>query len=123
MKTFQEIFENWEKTSNPRYSPKESDKEADESKSLKKEELPVIDLHGLTEKDALRKLSDFIDANKKKSGIKIKIIHGAGYHSKDNKPVLKRAVKNYLDYSDSIKYHRPGRTGEGNHGVTIAIIR
>lgn len=123
MKTFQEILEKWEETNKPQYSPKESDNELTGSKSVKKEELPVIDLHGLTEKEAIKKLADFIEANKKKSGTKIKIIHGAGFHSKDNRPILKGAVKNYLDYSDSIKYHRPGRVGEGNHGVTIAIIR
>ncbi len=123
MKSFEDIFTKWEKNNTTHYSTKETDLDTHTNVNQKSKEDLVIDLHGLTENEAISALRSFITTVKKGSNRKIRIIHGAGHHSKDNKPILKQAVRSYLEFCDSVTYFRPGRIGEGSHGVTIAIIK
>lgn len=81
-----------------------------------------LDLHGLTVKEALTSLEQFITRCRKERIRKILIIHGKGLHS-ENGPVLKEEILKYLRSNSSIgEIGTPGRA-EGGSGASWAIIR
>ncbi len=131
MKNFKDIFEKWEKENNFNYEKILKDKNDDfeelqESFSIKKKTTAKdvsIDLHGLTRYDAIAKLDALLGKHKNASDVKICIIHGAGIHSKENEPVLKKVVNQYLKNNPFVRYFRPGRNNEGGCGVTIAFLK
>ena len=89
----------------------------------KSSKLVSIDLHGLTRFAAIAKIDELLFKYKKASDVKICIIHGAGIHSKEQKPVLKKVVNDYLKNNSLVKYFRPGRHNEGGYGVTIVFLK
>jgi DNA-nicking Smr family endonuclease len=131
MKKFKDIFEKWEQENNFNYEKILKDKDDDSEKlqdfcGLKKKTAAKevsIDLHGLTRYDAIAKLDSLLYKYKNASDTKICIIHGAGIHSKENEPVLKKVVNQYLKNNPLVRYFRPGRSNEGGFGVTIAFLK
>ncbi|MDR1747517.1 MAG: Smr/MutS family protein [Spirochaetaceae bacterium] len=87
--------------------------------------LPVeahIDLHGLSQVDAWRQLSDFIDMGCRRGFRKVLIIHGKGNHSGD-RAVLASLVKEFI-----LRDTRLGASGhpdrrDGGRGATWVIIK
>ena len=76
-----------------------------------------LDLRGMASDEAILMLDRFID-EAILSGIEtIRIIHGKGTG------VLKNAVNQHLKKHKSIRTHRLGVFGEGEHGVTIAELK
>lgn len=123
MESFEEIYRKWENKVGEQTVDKDETLDCGKNDGTKtKKDIPCIDLHGLNRYDAIIALSNFIEKNQKSHEIKIKIIHGAGVHSKNGIVILKRAVKDYLSNHSSVRYHRPGKIGEGSQGVTIAFI-
>ncbi len=55
-----------------------------------------LDLHGLTEVQALRKLNIFIHSSMSSGYAQVLIIHGKGYHSNNGRAVLKDMVECYV---------------------------
>ncbi len=82
----------------------------------------VIDLHGMTIKEAEEALNFFFDHAYRSGFKKVIIIHGKGNHSR-NGPVLKDWVKKYLSLC-----RKAGRTGtpgrnQGGTGATWVMIK
>ena len=72
--------------------PSESHKASHKTKIYKEKRIPIIDLHGLTKKEAMESCDRFLREN---SGQRVEIIVGKGIHSPQG-PVLKPAVKEML---------------------------
>lgn len=122
MKSFEYYFEQWEQN-NKIIDKDQNITTKTNLKTKKNQDQPVIDLHGLTCKQAEIELKKFIRENKSKSKkVKIKIIHGAGNHSKGI-PKLKQMVREILQGNPLIESFRPGKIEEGSKGVTIAILK
>lgn len=131
MKNFKDIFEKWERE-NPGFDYEKNlqykDECSDCSKTdfLSKKSLSKtisIDLHGMTRYEAIAKTDALLYKYQNASDIKICIIHGAGIHSKENKPVLKKAINAYLRNSPFVRYFRLGKNNEGGSGVTIVFTK
>lgn len=132
MKNFKDIFEKWE-LENPCFDYEKSLRDKEECSSCsendfssKKKSLSKtisIDLHGMTRYEAIAKTEALLYKYKNASDIKICIIHGAGIHSKENEPVLKKVINAYLKNSPFVRYFRPGRNNEGGSGVTIVFTK
>lgn len=77
----------------------------------------TIDLRGKRADEALTFMNDSLDSMIR-SGIRCAvIIHGHGTGA------LKEAVRGELKFSSYVSAFRPGETGEGGDGVTIALLR
>ncbi len=77
----------------------------------------TIDLRGKRADEALALMNDSLDSMIR-SGIQCAvIIHGHGTGA------LKEAVRSSLKFSSYVRAFRPGETGEGGDGVTIALLR
>ncbi len=81
-----------------------------------------IDLHGLTQDEAVIRLQDFVSECCRRGLKKILIIHGKGNHSEDG-PVLAATVRHFIerDYRLGESGH-PDKTG-GGKGATWVLIR
>lgn len=82
----------------------------------------VIDLHGLTARDAESELKYYIEKCKRRGILKVLIIHGKGLHSR-GESVLRETVARFLEKSPLV-----GETGhpsekDGGLGATWAIIK
>ena len=76
-----------------------------------------IDIRGMASDEAIVELDRYID-NAVLMGITdIRIIHGKGTG------VLRKAVQEHLKKQKSIATYRLGVFGEGENGVTIAVIK
>ena len=74
------------------------DKEQEEplmSEKSKNQEIPALDLHGLTFAKAASVLERFI-LDQGSEVLKIRVIHGKGIHSPDKKSVLQTAIRERL---------------------------
>ncbi|WP_305768774.1 endonuclease MutS2 [Candidatus Epulonipiscium viviparus] len=78
---------------------------------------PEIDLRGMTGDEAIEAASQYLD-DAYLSGLKnVTIIHGKGTG------VLREAIKNMLRKIPHVQSYRPGKYGEGEHGVTVVELK
>lgn len=128
MNNFKDIFAKWElENQDFDYAKTLVDKNEDEDfckeqLSSQKIEEVSIDLHGFTRYEAIAKVDSLLNKYRNASDIKIRIIHGAGTHSK-GEPVLKKVINQCLKNHPLVRYFRPGRINEGGVGVTIVFIK
>ena len=78
---------------------------------------PQIDIRGTTVDDAVQELGKFLDDAAIAGLSEVTIVHGKGTG------VLRSGVQQYLKSNRHVKSFRLGKYGEGESGVTIAIIR
>jgi DNA mismatch repair protein MutS2 len=76
-----------------------------------------ISLIGLRAADALTRLEPFLDRAVRDGAESVRIVHGVGSGA------LRRAVREYLAASPYCADFRPGESGEGGAGVTVATLR
>lgn len=88
---------------------KEAEKEAQRSMRYVRNMPPdaCLDLHGYTQSEAWRRLSDFIDECMRRGARKALIIHGKGIHTVDRESVLSGVVRDFIE--------RDGRCGASGH--------
>jgi len=67
--------------------------------------------------EALGELDRFLDAALVAGHDEVRIVHGHGTGR------LKSAVRRFLDSHAQVARHRPGGTGEGGDGATVATLR
>ena len=80
------------------------------------------DLHGLTQADALPRLSAFV-AEALYDGCRIvRVVHGKGLGSGRRGPVLKRLVNAYLQRVDAVLAFASGREVDGGVGATLVLL-
>ena len=81
------------------------------------------DLHGMTAADALASVGRFIE-NSQHSGHRcVCIVHGRGLHSKDNPPILKTRVREYLRSHRSVLAYADAPGSDGGAGAVYVLLR
>ena len=82
-----------------------------------------LDLHRLTAVQALHALQEFIFHSKRRHLRCIRIIHGKGLSSKDQRPVLKGRVNQWLRQWDDVLAFCSARQCDGGSGATYVLLR
>lgn len=81
-----------------------------------------LDLHGCTVAEAEVQLNMFLQQAYRDRLIKVQIIHGKGYHSKDGTPVLKEVVYKLLERTPFTgEQGIPPRSDGGSGAVWVAL--
>lgn len=95
-------------------------------KQIRNGKLPVdasLDLHGHTREEARRRLQDFIYASQQQQMRLVCVVHGKGYHSEDNRPVLKQMVSHWLQQLEAVLAFTRADPGHGGSGATFVLLR
>lgn len=83
-----------------------------------------IDLHGLHQDEAERKLNDFVTVCCRRGIKKILIIHGKGIHTTGADPVLGKLVHNFIEQDKRCGTSgHPKSKQEGGSGATWVILK
>lgn len=85
-----------------------------------------VDLHGMIAKDAREAVETFIQESRRKGLRCVLIVHGRGLHSKDQIPVLKGLLKNWLErgrLARSILAFCTARPHDGGAGAVYVLLR
>ena len=80
-----------------------------------------IDLHGYTVEQAAQTIAALFLTIREKRLTHIRITHGIGRHSKDNKPILKAFVNRWLKNNPDIIAFASARRSDGGVGVVNAV--
>ena len=97
-----------------------------EIKKLKKGEYVVRgrrDLHGMTSAEAVAAVGRFIESSRHSGHRCVSIIHGRGLHSKDNRPILKMRVREYLRSHRSVLAYTDAPASDGGSGAVYVLLR
>jgi len=82
-----------------------------------------LDLHRLTANQAQKALLEFIIHCKRRHLRCVRIIHGKGLGSKDQRPVLKGRVNQWLQQWDDVLAFSSARPCDGGTGATYVLLR
>ncbi len=82
----------------------------------------VLDLHGSTREQAHRELAGFIAKSQNKGFTCVRIIHGKGYGSGPEGPVLKQAVACWLGRSPEVLAYASARPVDGGTGAVYVLF-
>jgi DNA-nicking Smr family endonuclease len=98
----------------------------DVMKRLRKGYWPVqdeLDLHGLRRDDARNAISAFLAQANRRGHRCVCVIHGRGFGSKGQEPVLKTMVHSWLVQTDGVIAFSQARASEGGEGALIVLLR
>lgn len=82
-----------------------------------------LDLHGLTLAKAEPTLSHFLDLCQQQQIRCVRIIHGKGWGSRDNKPVLKSKLNHWLRQSDAVLAFCSATIEDGGTGALYVLLK
>jgi len=85
-----------------------------------------IDLHGAVRDEAKEKVARFIVDSRRAGRRCVLIVHGRGLHSKDQIPVLKQAVRSWLErghIARSVLAFATARPSDGGAGAVYVLLR
>jgi len=82
-----------------------------------------LDLHGMTLMKAEPALSRFLELCQQQQIRCVRIIHGKGWGSKDNKPVLKSKLNHWLRQSASVLAFCSATVEDGGTGALYVLLR
>lgn len=82
-----------------------------------------LDLHGDYEADAMERLYNFLEQCISKGNRYVRIIHGRGRHSREGRPVLKKAVEDWLRKKPEVLVFCNPQRHEGGSGVLDLCLR
>ncbi len=82
-----------------------------------------IDLHGLTRDRARTRLVTFLEICLHRDIKCIRIIHGKGFGSKNQEPVLKQLVKSWLMQRPEVQAFIPARPEDGGAGALRVLLK
>ncbi len=82
-----------------------------------------IDLHGLTSKEANQYLYRFIEDSLEKGYRSVHIIHGKGYRSDDNQPVLKNDINHWLRQHKQVQAFCSAAPRDGGTGAVMVLLK
>jgi len=83
----------------------------------------ALDLHGMTVEKALPTLSEFLAQCQQENIRCARIIHGKGWGSKDNKPILKSKLNHWLRQSQIILAFCSATIDDGGTGAVYVLLR
>lgn len=95
-------------------------------KKLRRGELPIeeeLDLHGYTVNEAKTAIQDFLFECKRQQIRYIRIIHGKGYRSEQNIPVLKTHVAYWLPQIKDVLAYSSAVPKDGGTGAMYVILK
>lgn len=103
---------------------KDNEVYADKNQLIKMKPEETLDLHGLHQDEAYRRLDYFIGECVKKGIKKVIIIHGKGIHTSGKEPVLGELVRKFIenDKRCGMSGH-PKSQADGGSGVTWIILK
>lgn len=82
-----------------------------------------IDLHGMTSEEARASFIEFLEESKNLGLRCVRIIHGKGFGSRNQEPVLKLKAASWLMQRDDVLAFCQARPIEGGSGATIVLLR
>ncbi len=85
-----------------------------------------IDLHGATREEARERVARFLLESRRAGRRCVLIVHGRGNHSKDQIPVLKQAVRSWLERGQtarSVLAFATARPADGGAGAVYVLLR
>lgn len=82
-----------------------------------------IDLHGMTSDEARARFIEFLEESKNLGLRCVRIIHGKGFGSRNQEPVLKLKVTSWLMQRDDTLAFCQARPIDGGSGATIVLLR
>jgi DNA-nicking Smr family endonuclease len=95
-------------------------------KQLRTGKLPIeahLDLHGHTRDAARQQLLQCIHQAQQQHQRVICIVHGKGYHSEDNRPVLKAMVNKWLQDLPEVLAFASAQPKDGGSGAVYVLLR
>lgn len=99
---------------------------ADVIKKLQRGQWPVeasLDLHGSNLEEAAERFDRFMQICIEHGIRSVCVIHGQGYGSKDNKPVLKDAVRSWLRDLPEVTAYIPAPENIGGAGAVVVLLK
>lgn len=85
-----------------------------------------LDLHGLTRDEARERVAKFLVESRRAGRRCVLLVHGRGLHSKDQIPVLKQAVRSWLERGQiarSVLAFATARPVDGGAGAVYVLLR
>jgi DNA-nicking Smr family endonuclease len=85
-----------------------------------------LDLHGMTRDEAKGAVDDFLRRSRSSGKRCVLVVHGRGLHSKDQLPVLKDALRNWLAsarFSRHVLAFATARPVDGGAGAIYVLLR
>jgi DNA-nicking Smr family endonuclease len=82
-----------------------------------------IDLHGLTGYDAKRQLLHFLHSSVQDGCRCVHIVHGKGYRSQDNLPVIKNELNQWLRQHQDVQAFCSASPKDGGTGAVFVLLR
>lgn len=82
-----------------------------------------LDLHGLTSAEAQRQLLQFLSTSIEKNYRCLHIVHGKGYRSPDNQPVLKNNLNSWLRKHNDVLAFCSASAKDGGTGAVLVLLR
>lgn len=83
----------------------------------------VLDLHGLTENEAIARLNDFIYQSQKRKITVVLIIHGKGNRNNLHSPILKNTINEQLRRLDAVLAFCSARSADGGNGAVYVMLK
>lgn len=81
-----------------------------------------IDLHGLSRKDAQQQLSVFLHSSSQNGWRCVLVIHGKGYRSSDQYPVLKNSLDQWLRQHSNVLAFCSAKPADGGTGAVYVLL-
>jgi len=94
-------------------------------KKLRQGKLPVdgvLDLHGLSAREAARQLGEFLQECRRMDHHHVIIIHGKGFRSQ-NQPVIKPMVNRWLRQTNQVLAFCSAQPKDGGTGAVYVLLR
>jgi DNA-nicking Smr family endonuclease len=85
-----------------------------------------VDLHGMTKDQAHQRVRRFVSDCRRSGWRCVLIVHGRGQHSKDQIPVLKQAVRSWLERGPLARHvlaFSTARPRDGGAGALYVLLR
>ena len=82
-----------------------------------------LDLHGCNLKQAKQTLLYYLQETVQFEGCCVRVIHGKGHRSNDNKPVLKTKVNHWLCEHDRVLAFHSAKAKDGGAGAVYVLLK
>jgi len=83
----------------------------------------AIDLHGMRSEPARALLVDFLNQALSRGYRCVRVVHGKGYRSPNQEPVLKKKMAHWLRQRDEILAYCQAPPVDGGSGATVVLLK
>jgi len=95
-------------------------------RKLRRGQIPCeaeLDLHGMRSSDARTAVAGFLDAATRRGWRCVRIVHGKGYGSNEEKPVLKNRLNTWLRQFPEVLAFCSARPADGGTGAVYILLK